>query len=99
MNGVEYRDGFGSESPDDLIDLATGDMYAAVARRKAVAARADFGLLRSMVLGTQATPTQSGCALRRTLRSPRRSTWASRPPTTRPNRRGSLASRDNDACV
>ena len=54
MNGVEYRDGFGSESPDDLVDLATGDMYAAVARRKAVAARADFGLLRSMVLGTQA---------------------------------------------
>lgn len=36
------------------VDEATHDMYAAVARRKAIAARAGFGLLKSMTLGTQA---------------------------------------------
>ena len=36
------------------IDEATADMYAAVARRKALAAEANWSLLKTMALGTQA---------------------------------------------
>ncbi|MFA4845231.1 MAG: hypothetical protein WC654_01595 [Patescibacteria group bacterium] len=36
------------------VEEATNDMYAAVARRKAISAKADFGLLKTMTLGTNA---------------------------------------------
>lgn len=55
LNGVEYyENGFDFADPQDAIGSATADMYAAVAHRKALAAKADFGLLKTMILGTQA---------------------------------------------
>lgn len=40
------------EPPD--IEKATSDMYSAVARRKTIAARVNWGLLKTVILGTQA---------------------------------------------
>ncbi len=55
MNGVEeYVHEFEFENPSELIESATADMYSAVAQRKALAAKADWGLLKSMTLGAQA---------------------------------------------
>lgn len=55
LNGVDsYYDGFEFKDPEDLIDSATADMYAAVARRKTIAARANWNLFKSVALGTQA---------------------------------------------
>ncbi len=42
------------DSASSRIDQASEDMFAAVASRKALAAKADWGLLKSMTLGAQA---------------------------------------------
>ena len=52
--GVEsYSEGFAYATPEELIEVATDDMYAAVAARKALAQQADWGLVKSLLVGGQ----------------------------------------------
>lgn len=51
---TEVRDCAAYEQLDDHVDSASGDMYAAVARRQSVSRKANFSLITTMVLGTQA---------------------------------------------
>jgi hypothetical protein len=48
-----YAEGFPYATPDDLVQDATTIMHAAVAIRKELAAQADWGLFKSMLIGGQ----------------------------------------------